>query len=277
MLIRVLSAFSALPVVLGLLWIGGWAFGALALVVGAVSLWEFNAMTQPPEDTGAKAVFTVLGVGLLALELTGTLRGGVALLAVGFLPMASVSYYLVRTGDVATAAARGGLGVLGMTWAGGLLGATCALRLLPDGFSWLVLACAFAWGSDSGAYFVGRFLGRTKLYPKISPAKTVEGALGGIVVGTAMGFGVWFVVGPSEIPATHLLVIGPIGAFMGQVGDLTESLLKRSVGVKDSGRFMPGHGGMFDRIDALLFAGPTLLAYALWVADVPIRWLSWPP
>ncbi|MEO1336521.1 MAG: phosphatidate cytidylyltransferase, partial [Myxococcota bacterium] len=103
--------------------------------------------------------------------------------------------------------------------------------------------------------------GRHKLYAKVSPNKTWEGAIAGVISATLMAFGIRAVLS-IDIETSELLVLAPIGAVLGQVGDLSESLLKRSVGVKDSGSIMPGHGGLFDRIDALIFTGPTVFIYA---------------
>jgi phosphatidate cytidylyltransferase len=121
---------------------------------------------------------------------------------------------------------------------------------------------AITFGQDTGAYFAGRFLGRHKLYEKISPKKTIEGAVGGLV--TAVGFALAFrayAPGLSDLTGADVALLGGGGAVLGMVGDLFESLLKRSSGVKDSGALIPGHGGVLDRIDALLFVGPFVHLY----------------
>ena len=261
MVTRLVSAFAALPIALYLIGIGGWWFGGLILAVGAVSLHEFFGMTHP-QDPVAKWSLTVIGLALLVLSLIGGLGGPRALIVMSGVLMATLTYFLCRVGDIETVAQRVSLSILGLAWAGGLLAVTASLRLLPDGTGWLVLACGLAWGSDSGAYFAGRAFGRRKLYPKVSPNKTWEGAIGGIISATAIVFAVRAVLS-VDIPVLDLLILAPIGAALGQVGDLAESLLKRSVGVKDSGRIMPGHGGLFDRIDALMFTGPVVFAYAV--------------
>jgi phosphatidate cytidylyltransferase len=137
----------------------------------------------------------------------------------------------------------------------------------------MLLACVLSWGSDTGAYFAGRAIGGPKLYEKVSPKKTWAGAIGGVLAATAGAFALAGTVGPAVDPA-HLAVIAPVASAFGQVGDLAESLLKRSVGVKDSGRIMPGHGGLLDRVDALIFAGPVLFCYAVLVLGVPVTWLT---
>jgi phosphatidate cytidylyltransferase len=122
-----------------------------------------------------------------------------------------------------------------------------------------------AWGSDTGAYFAGKYLGKQKLYEKVSPKKTWAGAIGGVITATLGAFGLTYLYGAPKIDPIHLALIAPVATVLGQIGDLAESLLKRSVGVKDSGKIMPGHGGLLDRVDALVFAGPALLAYAMLV------------
>ena len=258
---RLVSAFIALPITLYLIGLGSWWYGSLLLLVAAISLHEFFGMTQP-DDVPAQVGLTGAGVGLVYGAITGGLEGPGALTAFAITLVAVLTYFLLRTGTLETVAHRLGLAMLGLAWAGGLLAIVGVLRLLPNGAGWIVLACGLAWGSDSGAYFVGRAFGRRKLYPKISPQKTWEGAIAGIVTATAMVFGVRAVLS-VDISVVDLLVLAPIGAAFGQIGDLAESMLKRSVGVKDSGRIMPGHGGLFDRLDALLFTGPVVFIYAV--------------
>ncbi len=250
---------------------GGWVFGAFGLLVGAVCLYEFMEITMG-DDPWARFLFTLLGLALMLAIFTGKLGAENGLVALTVLPLASASYVLARPGEVPTAARRMGMGVTGVLWAGGLLAATCALRQLPGGFGWLLLACALSWGSDTGAYFAGRAFGRRKLAPLVSPGKTWEGVAGGVLLGTTLAFGIRSLFS-VPIPPLHLAILSPIAAAMGMIGDLSESLLKRSVGVKDSGSIMPGHGGLLDRVDALLFVGPVVLMYALLGADLSLRWL----
>ncbi len=268
---RLISALIALPTMLALLYLGGWFFGAFVLFIGGVCVFEFMSMTQP-EDRPSQIFFTILGVVAMAGVLTGTVLGLGAWALMAILLIGSLIFYLFRTGDMQTVAARLAFSVTGVLWGGVLLAFTAALVQLEQGVAWLLLACMLAWGSDTGAYFAGRALGKHKLYEKISPKKTVEGAIGGVIVATIGAFAMSHYFGP-KIDTIHLAIIAPIGAALGQVGDLAESMLKRSVGVKDSGKIMPGHGGLFDRVDALVFIGPLLLLYALLVLKTPVEWL----
>ena len=118
------------------------------------------------------------------------------------------------------------------------------------------------WAADTGAYFAGRAFGRHKLYPKISPGKTVEGAIGGLASAVGAAFLIRFLFDvPME--AAYTAGMGAVAGVAGVIGDLSESLLKRSVGAKDSSRLIPGHGGVLDRFDGVMFAAPALYAYVV--------------
>jgi phosphatidate cytidylyltransferase len=126
---------------------------------------------------------------------------------------------------------------------------------------WLAVTLVMAFFSDTGAYFAGRALGKHKLYPAVSPGKTIEGSIGGILAACAgtVGIGSMWVL--PDLPISHAIGLGVAASVCGQMGDLVESLLKRTFDVKDSGKVLPGHGGMLDRIDALLFVAPIAYYY----------------
>jgi phosphatidate cytidylyltransferase len=166
--------------------------------------------------------------------------------------------------------------VFGVVYVALLPGCLIGVRMLPDttthlsaphlASKLLTMFFALVMLTDTGAFYVGRSFGRHKLAPRISPGKTIEGAIGGFV--TAMVTGVlckltFF----SEIPITHAIALGAAIGSVGQVGDLAESMLKRGAGVKDSGNLLPGHGGMLDRIDSILFCAPLLFYYARLLAS----------
>jgi phosphatidate cytidylyltransferase len=157
--------------------------------------------------------------------------------------------------------------LLGAVYLGALGGAIAALRLIPpvDQGAWrLVLLLAIIMASDTFAFFVGHAFGRRRLAPEVSPHKTVEGALGGLLGGIA-GALATRALGMPELPLSHAVGLGVLVAGLGILGDLDESLLKRWAGVKDSGALFPGHGGMLDRLDSLLFGAPVLYYYFLYV------------
>ena len=147
--------------------------------------------------------------------------------------------------------------VFGLFYLGFLGSHMILLRFVPEGSSWLVIGTAITACSDTGAYFVGRSIGRNKLCPNISPKKTVEGAIGGIAAGLAAASGFAILLQPS-FSWSFLLVSAFLLSIIGIAGDLTESIVKRGTGTKDSGTLLAGHGGILDRVDSLLFVGPVL-------------------
>jgi len=147
--------------------------------------------------------------------------------------------------------------------AGGTATTPIGALSLHAGTAWMLLLLLVVWGYDTGAYLTGRWLGRRRLIDHISPSKTVEGLVGGLLAATvAAGVGAWMI----GLDAWQPLVIGPLIGLAAQAGDLAESLVKRAAGRKESGFLVPGHGGILDRIDSFLFAAPVLVGYALLVA-----------
>ncbi|MFD1674674.1 phosphatidate cytidylyltransferase [Alicyclobacillus fodiniaquatilis] len=138
--------------------------------------------------------------------------------------------------------------------------ALAQLRALPHGWFWIWFLMIAIWMSDTSAYFVGRFVKGPKLLPEISPKKTISGAVGGIV-GAAIGAVIFGLIAQPALDWWTCALTGAVISLAGQLGDLIESAYKRSAGVKDSGKMLPGHGGMLDRVDSLLFAAP----FALWI------------
>jgi len=148
-------------------------------------------------------------------------------------------------------------GTFGLVWVGFMGAHLYLIRLLPDGNFWLLILTGITAGSDSGAYYVGRALGKRKLSSLISPKKTVEGAVGGIVVGGLVALAIAFLL-LEGIPLLFIVIIAVMLGIIGICGDLTESVVKRATGTKDSGTILGGHGGILDRADSMLFAAPVL-------------------
>lgn len=268
---RILSALVALPGALFLIYLGGWPFMALIAASVAICAVEISSM-MVPGDRAHAALVTAACLGLVLLSQTGRLltpEGFV--IATGSL-VAILLFFLFRLGAIETSGARMAAAFLAIGWVGALFAAIAMLRLLPDGALWVVVACIVSWGSDTGAYFAGRFLGKRKLYEAVSPKKTWAGAIGGVITATLMVLALSHFLGPKA-PLGELAIVSALGAALGQMGDLAESLLKRSVGAKDSGTIMPGHGGLFDRVDALLFVAPWILGYALIVRGLRLAYL----
>ncbi|MDQ3035545.1 MAG: phosphatidate cytidylyltransferase [Myxococcota bacterium] len=158
--------------------------------------------------------------------------------------------------------------IAGPLYVGVLFGTIAKLHTLEHGGAWVLLAMWLAWASDTGAYFAGRYFGKTKLYPAVSPSKTVQGSIGGLLGSLTGGLAAhfWFL---DALPLIDAIVLALVGGALGQIGDLVESLIKRSTKVKDSGHLLPGHGGLLDRVDALMFTGAACLIYATWI--LPLR------
>lgn len=178
-------------------------------------------------------------------------------------------YYLFRFRDIPSVAGRYAATVAGIVYAGYLTTYLAKLKLAGPAFSGgdpsgggdlVLLVLLIAWVADTGGYFAGRFLGKAKLYAAVSPKKTWAGAWGGIA-GSLLGAAALKLLSADYLTWVDVVAIAIPGSILGQLGDLTESLLKRSAGVKDSGALLPGHGGLLDRIDAVLFIAPYVYAY----------------
>jgi phosphatidate cytidylyltransferase len=247
---RIVVALVLLPAVLGIVWLGGWWLFAVALVGGLMALHELYVMGR-----GLRPI--VLGgfVGLV-LTLLGAQLGDVTWLLSGIFATVLVAFVLYGFSDARpSATAAISLTLLGVVWVGGGLGCLMLLRGIPEDGRLVVFTVLIAvFADDTAAYFVGRTIGRHKMAPRISPGKSWEGFVGGTIAAMAVAFFAMYDQGYlSDLEA---LALGATVAFSSTLGDLFESAIKRDLGVKDSGRVLAGHGGMLDRIDSILWAGP---------------------
>lgn len=209
------------------------------------------AALDPPGLVAASVVAGVLVLAAAAF-IRGDPRSGFVTWAMSSFGAAYVGLLMPMIALVAHIAAPGGSAATPV----GLLG-------MGSGVAWTLMLVLVVWGYDTGAYLVGRMVGRTHLVEHISPSKTVEGLVGGLVVAT-LGAGVGAALAGLE--PWHPLVIGPLVGLAAQAGDLAESLLKRAADRKESGFLIPGHGGVLDRADSFMFAAPVLAGYAVLVA-----------
>jgi phosphatidate cytidylyltransferase len=261
LVVRLLTVAPLVPLlIIAIQWERPEAVWGIVFAATVIALIEYFGMAL--EDRTDRTAGVVFGAALAALAYWGGPAAVVLLPAIVIVP---AIYFLFRFRDLATVMPRLGLSALGLVYAGLLL-TSLALqkRDLPHGGDWVLLTLMTAWFGDTGAYFAGRFLGRTKLYPAISPGKTRAGALGGLAgsfAGAALA-NLWFF---PELGWVHGAIVTILGGALGQTGDLVESMLKRAFGVKDSGKILPGHGGILDRIDAVLFIAPFVYAYAVLV------------
>lgn len=138
-------------------------------------------------------------------------------------------------------------------------GALCLIQAMDNGPWWVLFLMGIVWGADTGAYFAGRRFGKTKLAPNVSPGKSIEGVLGGMGTTAILAVMVWLTVAPSGVSLMKLLLFTLVVTVVSVLGDLFESMMKRYRGIKDSGKLLPGHGGILDRIDSLTAAGPFFL------------------
>lgn len=257
MMTRVIVALIGFAIVIPILvWGGEPGLRALACVVVAVCCDEYAKMAFPERRVlAALCLMGVQAVIASTLWLAGTGAVPIALACTWVVLFASV--VVAGSGELPKrfeALTRLAFGIL---WIG-LLWSLVGLRSLDSGLEWLFMALVVAWASDSGAYLVGRRFGRHPLAPAISPKKTREGFFGGVVA--AVLAVVWLTSSVlPDVPALVAAALGLVLSVAGVVGDLAESLVKRTFGVKDSGWIMPGHGGMLDRIDSVMFVAP--LAY----------------
>lgn len=265
LLVRIATAAVGAPLILLLLYKGApWGFYLLALPATLIAAWELFNMTHPGDR-----VSQLMGVSLTALVSGATYfsNGDARVLATLVIcaPLAGPLLTLVRLGDMQSAALRACALGFAPLFVGIPITLLAVLRrdLGVEGPGYVVLTIMFAWFGDTGGYFAGRFLGRHKLYEAVSPKKTVEGAIGslcGSVLGAVLAH-FWFL---PRLPLEHGIPLALVAGVFGQAGDLGESVLKRSFGVKDSGAIVPGHGGILDRVDALMLTSAVTYLYSLW-------------
>lgn len=263
---RLATAAVGVPALLALLYLGpAWGFYILIAAAGCVGAFELFAMTHPTDRVAQViGVATCLAASVCVYFLNRNALVMLTLLLIA--PLVGMLLVLWRLGDIKTTALRVMAGSFGPLYVGGCLTTLALLRKDQPGFDgpgYVVLALGLAWASDTGGYFAGRYLGKRKLYEAVSPKKTVEGALGGLLGATlvAVVAHFWFL---RSLPLVHAIVLAVAGASLGQLGDLGESLLKRSTGVKDSGAILPGHGGILDRVDALMITSTVVYLYTRW-------------
>jgi len=260
---RIATAAVAIPLLLGTFFLGPPGLG-VAVVALAVAYGFVEYLRLLPRR-GLRP-FHAAGFLILAEAFLDVVRpGGMQVSLWPLVPLVLLGAVLTRGAEFATTVPDAGATLLGAAYLGGLGGSVAALRVVEpasDGAWRIVLLLATLMASDTAAFFSGHLFGRRRLAPSLSPGKTVEGAVGGLV-GGAIAAVIVRALGLPRLPLSHAIGLGLVVSAMGIVGDLAESLLKRWAGVKDSGSLFPGHGGMLDRLDSLLFGAPVLYYYFL--------------
>jgi len=274
---RVVVAFVFAPLIIYITLLGKLPFLILIEVLIILGLWEFSRLSQAKNSEIPKIPLIILGI---FLGLSAYLWGERVFLffILGILYLSAL--ILVIKGKTEGATSNLALSLLGFFYVAGLFSYLILLRemspeIIPDRFSslttsykiggvWIVYLLLCIWSCDTFAYFIGAPLGKHPLSPRVSPKKTVEGFGGGILGAIAAAFFSHFVFF-SSAQLKDLLIISLIVAFVGQVGDLTESLFKRDAQFKDTSNIIPGHGGILDRFDSLLFVSPLVYYYLKFV------------
>ena len=267
---RVLTVLISIPLVLSWLWVAKtydqfWLVVLLLALVTAIASWEYATLIAQSQIPLEKYSFTVISVlTIIAYGAWGDTHAALILTMGGLLFLVG---YLSNPEGTTSAAAP----VLGLFYIPYFLHFVYPLYAPEQGFYYVLLLLLLVWGYDTGAYITGSLLGKHRLFPQLSPKKSWEGVFGGwtlALIAAVLSF-LW-IPGSFSLPdaALHGLVLSILISVFTQLGDLFESKLKRTANVKDSGVFFPGHGGMLDRIDGLLFALPVFYFYAHYV----LRW-----
>ncbi|MEC8051240.1 MAG: phosphatidate cytidylyltransferase [Myxococcota bacterium] len=254
---RILSAAVFAPALLGVVYVGGlWLHGVCALLA-LLAFWELSRMFGIAERP-FEALVGYLGTSAIAGSALGYIDNALAILVlVSLLAFLAV---LKSPAPLEGAHHRVSNLLLAMAYAGVLLPMLGRLRDMDEGLGFCLAAIFCTWGSDTGAYFAGKALGKRKLFELVSPKKTLEGAIGGVICGGLVGLIVQQLFAPS-LSQVEAFGLGVIAAVVGAIGDLGESLLKRSTGIKDSSQLIPGHGGVLDRFDGVMFSAGAVYLY----------------
>jgi phosphatidate cytidylyltransferase len=266
--LRVASAVVLFPLAVWFTFRGGLPFALLASAAAAVAAAELVLMF------GAIGVGEVLGIAvagaiplMAAFGESGDLLPGWSGLALAGATVVVLSTFLFRQEPLEKIPRALSIVCLSWMYCGLLVATLVALRLRFD-VPWVIMAFVVTWANDTFAYFAGHAFGRHKLLERISPKKTWEGFAGGAVGSVVGALAVRALLLPDALGPGLAVVIGLGGAVLGPLGDLAESMVKRAAGVKDSGKIIPGHGGLLDRIDALLFVAPWVYVCAAYAAHV---------
>ncbi len=264
LVVRLLTAVVAAPAILYLLFAAPpWGFQVLVMAAVAVAAYELFGMTMGKDRVlEAYGVLASLAVATVLLYFPSP---PILVATFALLPMAGLLFSLVRPDPIDRADRRMAWMIAGPLYVG-LLATIGRLHMRDNGGGWVVLTMMLAWFGDTGGYFAGRAFGKHKLYEKVSPKKTIEGSFGGLA-GSVLGALVahyWYL---QALPLIGGIALALVAGALGQAGDLCESLIKRSAGVKDSGFIVPGHGGLLDRVDALVFTSAATWLYATLILD----------
>ena len=233
-------------------------FALLIIIVTLVGVMEYNRMVFGTALLREKVETLTVALLILIAAITGDRVLLVAILS--FTVMTSLMLNLLRIKKEGLDMIRVGKVILGVVYVPLLMSHFILVRQEPAGIRWIFFILVLAFSGDIAAYYVGKKLGRRKLLPEVSPGKTLEGTIG-LVIGSIIGCLLFRQLFFPMLPVLHTVILGLVGSVAGQLGDLCESALKRAAGVKDSGTLLPGHGGILDRLDCLMFVTPFVYYY----------------
>jgi phosphatidate cytidylyltransferase len=255
---RFLSAVVFIPLLVFVSTRGGWYFLAFLLAMVLGGMIEFYRMIRARGGSPHAFLGIAGGLALVALTFHGRAEALGPVMATLLLALLTVELLKGPAGAIFNV----GSTLLGVVYVAGFGSHLGLLRQIDPALGSSLVLCVFlvTWSGDTGAFFIGRLLGRRRLYARVSPGKSVEGAVGGILFSVAAGLAgaKWLATGLTLYQG---LVLGLVAGIVGPIGDLAESMLKRDSGVKDSSSLIPGHGGVLDRFDSLLFVSPVIYYY----------------
>jgi len=259
--LRVLSAAVLAPLALGCIWMGGAAFAGLLALIAVGLAYEWLGLCGQRASFAAVLVFAALPLSVALANLTSITD------ALGLLAFATAAGIALARGLSSARPLAFGIPYLG------LAGVALVWLRQPTGSGGVnvIVLLLIVWASDIGAYMAGRAIGGPRLAPAISPGKTWSGALGGLAAAAAVGASASAILG-NGAPSSRSVALAVLIGVVSQAGDLFESLLKRHFGVKDSGTMIPGHGGLLDRLDAVLSAAPAAALLALFLGRGVVLW-----
>ncbi|HEU5375076.1 MAG TPA: phosphatidate cytidylyltransferase [Ktedonobacteraceae bacterium] len=267
--LRTITALVGIPVVLVVLWLGGWWAFATAALVTVLAIYELHTMTL--HEGYHPVILVSLALSFLFLVAAMLPQQRLLLLEIGISVALLVSFpILFMREKLEGAMVDWSLTMAIAVYLGWPMSFLLLLRGyqagLSDGLWWLLMLFGGVWGFDTGAFFAGHFFGRHKLAPIISPGKTWEGVFGGLLFSVIAGL--LFTTLPMGVPWYLAVLLGLLVGVAATLGDLAESLIKRQTHVKDSGQFFPGHGGILDRIDSILFAVLVVYIFAQLIGKI---------
>lgn len=237
-----------------------WMFKLLIVAVSSACLIEFMTIALPKHPSSSIRLGVILGT-LFSIMILFVRDPGLWTTGLAALLIITFSYYLFVDHDLHLVFSQIAITIFGCIYVACLFSYAGLLRGLEHGVFWIFLMAGATFMADTSAYFVGHWIGKHKLAPRVSPGKTIEGLVGG-VLGSILAVFLSKLIFWHGLLNRDVFILGIIIGLVGPLGDLSESLIKRSVGVKDSGNLIPGHGGLLDRLDAVFFTAPVVYYYA---------------